>query len=1363
MILRAPPGPLVGAGRVRVDAARAVAKLRAFRLAEPAAWILEAIRAAVAGAATELELVADSDDLWLRWAGPAWAAEELSGLLDDLVSPEEEEHGYRRRLLGSAVNSALALEPRWLELLAADAGGARGVRFVPDQIAQSGRSGEVMLRSPQAVTAPSLPPLASGAPCAMQLHLCLATGLRTLWRAVLGQELSELALARAACAELTVPMTIGGAPVQAPHDLLRLPLGQGLTGFVALVEPSSASATSEDAWLRVAELGVAIARLEWEGARLVALPWLRGAAPPVRLYLDAPRVATNASRSAVDEQAPLLRAAKERGEALVGALVDLLADQLASAPSPRLRECAFALLAQAAGGADWSEAVARVAPPLGAVARLPLLRNAVGELRPIAGRWARPVYRGARPLPQALAPWLETLAWIPPGDPAERLLRGTDGHARAANEIIKRAQRARAAREAFLAQPESSQRVTSHGEGATFALGGASAPSAVPDEAFAGLAGEVRVVAEGGVARLALLYRGRLLETIVGESELTYDAVLDSSEVTPDLACRSAERDAAFERVERAARLGAVRAVEQWCARDLPEGTAPSGPFGARLAAAVRRALVVASTERLRMPLGLPLVQAKAWPTVEGGWLSLAEVRALRVIAAVEVRQIRVDLPPGRQVLRVERSELVALAALAVRTEVVSYGPFAALLPRDPAAVAAQRHAEQGASVTLLVREPHRAGAISPGPHGELSLMHRGIVLRTETRAGVHVACRVTVASEELVPGVSWRTVLAGEERATEGLERWEQALANALVAALAGEEVADLRFHKPPRTRAEATEVLATALAAFPPAQLDALVGDERRVALRAMPLFSVSTRPEPVSAELLAEWFAHGELLYSTPERAEELDGPILLGELAEARLASWLTRLPLASASARHMAAVRAEQLQRRLDHHLAARTQDLALPAESFAVSLSPPWRGVLGAAVVDGRPRITLEVWCLARPAFVLTVRCELPLLAAVDLDPSAFNDTWTDVHDDVREALLVELELTAERWLRAMITERPAELIGVEPARRVLEAWLESQGQARVAPVTGQVPELVQLVLSASAWPTIQGGFTSLDGARHEGVVRTARWAELWLPPAEGAAAHSLDLPVLMLPATVGDRESWHQILQALQVQAREVTGAVVVMQAARRARQDGAARFVAALGEPTRRELFGGAGATPAREPPSTVEVSAGREALVQAGLLGGSSPPSGAAARPSLPPAPPGLLRMAVRGLAAGYGEAPVRAHPLARLATLVAERLRALCGRVLAFARFVIVEDRATPVVRISGDLLELAGQAPELARLAQLLARDAAAAEPGVVALLAYVASELNRAHTAVTDVHEQHILLELLRNEPGQGAPLRPAR
>ena len=108
---RPPPGPALASGHVRVDAGRAIAKLRAYRLSDPVHWILEAIRAAVATGATRIDLAGDADDLWLRWAGPPWPAESLPALFDDLVSPEPAHGGYPRRLLANAINSGLGLDP----------------------------------------------------------------------------------------------------------------------------------------------------------------------------------------------------------------------------------------------------------------------------------------------------------------------------------------------------------------------------------------------------------------------------------------------------------------------------------------------------------------------------------------------------------------------------------------------------------------------------------------------------------------------------------------------------------------------------------------------------------------------------------------------------------------------------------------------------------------------------------------------------------------------------------------------------------------------------------------------------------------------------------------------------------------------------------------------------------------------------------------------------------------------------------------------------------------------------------------------------------------------------------------------------
>jgi Arc/MetJ family transcription regulator len=79
---RAAPGPQLSQGRVRVDAARAIQKLREYQLTDRAAWVLEAIRAAVAAGATKIELRGDANDIWVGWNGAPWDAELLPRLFD---------------------------------------------------------------------------------------------------------------------------------------------------------------------------------------------------------------------------------------------------------------------------------------------------------------------------------------------------------------------------------------------------------------------------------------------------------------------------------------------------------------------------------------------------------------------------------------------------------------------------------------------------------------------------------------------------------------------------------------------------------------------------------------------------------------------------------------------------------------------------------------------------------------------------------------------------------------------------------------------------------------------------------------------------------------------------------------------------------------------------------------------------------------------------------------------------------------------------------------------------------------------------------------------------------------------------------
>ena len=128
-----PPGPgrRVATGHIRVDAKRAIAKLREYQLADRTTWILEAIRAAVCAGASEISLRGDSNDVWLDWSGEPFEVDGLATLLDELVSPQAST-GQERRLLATAVNSALGLEPSYVDVIAIAADGtANRARYTP--------------------------------------------------------------------------------------------------------------------------------------------------------------------------------------------------------------------------------------------------------------------------------------------------------------------------------------------------------------------------------------------------------------------------------------------------------------------------------------------------------------------------------------------------------------------------------------------------------------------------------------------------------------------------------------------------------------------------------------------------------------------------------------------------------------------------------------------------------------------------------------------------------------------------------------------------------------------------------------------------------------------------------------------------------------------------------------------------------------------------------------------------------------------------------------------------------------------------------------------------------------------------------
>ncbi|HSK04891.1 MAG TPA: hypothetical protein VK932_26760, partial [Kofleriaceae bacterium] len=621
---RAAPGPQLGAGRLRVDAARAIAKLREYQLAVRPAWVLEAIRAAVASGATRISLTGDTNDLWLSWDGEPWPAADLPRLFDELVGPEASDARYHVRLLAAAVNSALGMDPAYVDVFAVAATGrAVRARYTPEVLAEpTGELADAPLR--QLAVEPAAPP--PGAGTGMAVHLRRRFGFTVLSHLV--RELPELELARAACGDLAVPLVLRGVPHgagAATRDLVRVPLGEGIGGFLAIVDPDDAPL---HATLEVAEHGVVLA------TRGLDLGFPAADRPvPVRVFVDGPRMPTNASRSEVRPDVHPLSTVLRRVRGLLPAAAERLAAEVTAGAAPeRARAAALALIAAAGGLLE--------APRLGLgrLLELPLVRYAVGVPRPLGAGWLGPVHTGSAPYPEDLAPWLGEVLWIPPGDPAACLVDLEAVDARAVKRLARVAQREQREQRRFYAHAPRRPVALLREPARIRARLGATAPGSVVDPAgFEGLTGEVCVRAAGEGGELVVLLEGRELERLTYRSPIPFAAVIDAPRVQPVDGYRGAARDGEFARVEAAMRAGVLCAIEAIAAGAAGDGFVHGEPApdadrrlvldGLSLALELSRG----SAAGLR-PAG-PLFDAPLWRLAgDGGRASTAELRRHAVV-----------------------------------------------------------------------------------------------------------------------------------------------------------------------------------------------------------------------------------------------------------------------------------------------------------------------------------------------------------------------------------------------------------------------------------------------------------------------------------------------------------------------------------------------------------------------------------------------------------------------------------------------------------------------------------------------------------------------------------------------------------
>lgn len=745
-------GVRVGGGRLRVDAARAVTKLREYQLPDPTLWTLEVVRAAVLLGATAIHIEADADDVWIGWEGPPLAAADLTRLFDDLVGGGDERRG--QRLLAVGVNTALALAPRFADVWSINPAQSHRARYGAHLLRASEDGISDALRALIAEPLPRpewLLTVAHGG----AVHVRRPHGLDVVRRALTGDVPPEVHRVLAAANALTIPVHARPRPAPPPPALVRIPIGVGershMRGHAEITPAGRGQGPAQLVW---SELGVILAQSP------IALGPLRiDARIPIVVQIDHPRLPTNAARSAVREGEPLVEEGIRESVAIVRELVRTLATQIEAASASgdggrhhALRAAAIAIVDAMLPSEAWMEAVKAVRPDAihAPLLDVPVARNALGEprtLRQLAAQGLDVVHGGPAPVRPELAPWLSGVPWAPPGDPLRRLY-GDRGPKDAATLVAHAEQRAEA-RLRYLSRPETDVHFPVDEQAlasATFTTTSVldAEKTWLPDDALsaAGIVGRVVVGIDDGNAPprgdIVVLALRRQLTRVVVPSEVPFRAMVTAPTVLPDAAHRDvADRDALAPLVV-ATSWAAVAAVEHLASSvgdtEHESAARPPGTLTTSLGPAARRVdrLVLERTVRGAQRLAVRLAHENG----RGADAIAAMVTRPTSLSTAPVFRPWPDGPPSslRELQRraqVEQaigwaeppaSELVAPikgAAIAGRTVIVAERTAGPALPhllgavRDEAPTRKRR--KRGAPPAPRLHQVHVV------PYGELS------------------------------------------------------------------------------------------------------------------------------------------------------------------------------------------------------------------------------------------------------------------------------------------------------------------------------------------------------------------------------------------------------------------------------------------------------------------------------------------------------------------------------------------------------------------------------------------------------------------------------------------------------------------
>jgi hypothetical protein len=1176
---------IISRGSVRVDALRAVEKLREHLLVDLHLYLLELVRAAIAGKATQIDLRYDADDVTLTFDGAPLPKTALGRLLDHVLDEAASPEARRVRLFALGVNAALGLAPAYVDLFQRDAEVCTRVRWTPDLLDPSG-AGAARLPLPEPIS-----PKEGMAPGTTRVEVRRRLGWGVLKKALSGsapREIELLVHAVHASAHLPAKLTLEGRPfpfaVRAPA-LVSVPFDlPGVRRAALEIVPAGAGPPV----IELLEHSVCLIRSPLDFApEFPSQPFL-GVELPVRVTIDAEALPTNASRSSLREDAPLGRQIQK---AAFGALLDAVlalsavvtgkseapagVEILPGAQEPALEDAlgAVACVVRGAVGAG-----ASVPSRLGAVLSLPLLRDGAGAplgLAAIRATKAEPLYLWKRPepIPEELWPFLKRAVWIR-GRVAERMLSGLP--VADATALLDDAKRGAARRRKFLESAPSEPVLPADCD-----LGETPIRSAfhVLSGELAGLRGEVAIVADSiEPRRIHVFVEERLLETVALDRSVIplpiEMAIAWEGHLRARFAYDAVEEDEAY-------RWAVYHAI-QVAACSLEEQSQKPDALPVALSRAAIGALSIAPA-RLgieRMPGRVPplsafagLYRAPVWPTTEQGrWESLsrlAEVKGAVCIAASGATGRAAD---GRPVVAVTPREARWLAA-ALKVDLVPYD--AALL--------------EGGGKGKKARE-QRIGWVLDHIIGEDAVWQRGpvlaiawpglqarITLSGSPRAVFCHAGRV-LCSSELTPGA---LVIALDDDSIVPTPEWdgmrwqaapgvlralERAFCERVVAALSGDRKARAEFDP---DRLELRSVLcnylidsAVALAARASpedASLAAQIGQ--------IPLFTTLDErgaPRPTSLAELAAFHPPPQPVpvLGAPPGFETLTWrPVIASELTS--LERWAGgRIVMAESELpARLGQAYAEQ---ELRAFLSGPEQDprdlgeLAPPGER-SVFLEATAKEGISVAVASSkapspadsfnRERAVVDVLFRRRALCRKTLgSLPIPVVARVDLSDRDHIVGYSELtHQGIW--LVTDQVHAAARLLaydlidRAIASGQGGMFFGDLRALRLLLGVLRA---APASPAVNAVRTLDDLILLLSGealrWPTVQGEEHPLGAIQTaDGELLAGHHAYLPWHRADADRPTDLDDPILFLPEGP-EGDTLKAILKAIGREVRDVT-----------------------------------------------------------------------------------------------------------------------------------------------------------------------------------------------------------------------------